>query len=127
MGNTWHGYGKNTRYLWVYPCHYLTTMGSMHAELHTSTPPLLNSTPARLRRYWVSTPTALASHINCNDKYSNEAGVHKLMHTELLAPSPPMNNADAFETATNNSNSSHMRLLGYFTFVVVSSLKLLGG
>ena len=34
-----------------------TTMGSMHAELHTLTPLLLNSMPARLRMYRVSTQT----------------------------------------------------------------------
>ncbi|KIM83787.1 hypothetical protein PILCRDRAFT_818812 [Piloderma croceum F 1598] len=90
----------------VIPLPTTTTFPSEHNTLHNGlnargvahidTPTVEQHTSQTEKVLGEYTP-ALASPIDCNDKYSNGAGVHELAHTELLAPSPPTN-AGAFET-----------------------------
>jgi len=82
----------------ILPLPTITTFPSKHYTLHNNgldacgvthidTPAVkqhASQTEMVLGEY---VPT-LASPINCNDKYGNEAGVHELTHTELLTHSP---------------------------------------
>ena len=98
-----------------------TTTGSIHTESHTPIPRCRTARQPDRQIEKVQGEYTPLSQIPSIATTSNDAGVHELVYTEFLTPSPLTNNPGVHLRPhlgpTDNSNSSHMRLLVYLSFI----------